>query len=151
MKLQERLEADMKEALRRGQKERLGVIRLLRSSLGYATMALGPGKELDEPGVLQVLAKEARQRRESIEEYTKVKRLDMAAREEAELAIILSYLPQQASHEEIAAAARAIIAEVGARGPGDKGKVMPQLVAQFRGKAEGSVINAVVTELLGGK
>lgn len=108
------------------------------------------GGDLDEEGVLRVLAKEAKQRRESIEEFRKGRREDLVAREGAQLAVIQQYLPQQMSRDEIVEAARAVIAEVGARGPGDKGKVMPVLVSQLRGRADGREINAVVTELLTG-
>jgi uncharacterized protein YqeY len=106
--------------------------------------------ELDEGAILGVLAKEAKQRRESIEEFRKGNREDLVAREEAQLAAIQQYLPQQMSREEIVQAARAVMAEVGASGPADKSKVMPVLVNQLRGRADGREINAVVTELLSG-
>jgi uncharacterized protein YqeY len=103
---------------------------------------------LDDAGILGVIAKEARQRRESIEAFKQGNRQDLVTQEEAELAILNQYLPQQISREEIIAEARRVIEEVGARGPGDKRKVMPKLIAQLKGKADGRDINAVVTELL---
>ena len=75
-------------------------------------------------------------------------RPDLVAAEEAELAVLLAYAPKQASHEEIAAVAKRVIAEVGAHGPSDKGKVMPKIIGELKGKADGKEINAVVTELL---
>jgi len=89
-----------------------------------------------------------RQRQESIEAFKKGSRADLVSQEEAEMAVLQSYLPKQMGRDEIIAEARKIIAEVGATGPGDKGKVMPKLIAALKGKADGREINAVVTELL---
>ena len=148
MSLKERLNNDLKDALRKGEEQRKAALRMALAALHNAEIEAGG--DLDEGAVLGVLAKEAKQRRESIEEFRKGRREDLVAREEAQLAIIDQYLPQQMTHDEIAAAARAVIAQVGARGPGDKGKVMPVLVNQLRGRADGREINAVVTELLAG-
>ena len=104
--------------------------------------------ELNDADMLAVLAKEITQRRESIEAYKSGNRPDLVAVEEAELAVLLTYAPKQASREEVVAAAKRVIAEVGAHGPGDKGKVMPKVIAELKGKADGKEINAVVTELL---
>ena len=98
--------------------------------------------------ILGIIAKEARQHQESIESFKQGNRQDLVAKEEAELAILNEYLPQQMTREEIVAEARRVIGEVGAQGPGDKGKVMPRLIAQLKGKADGREINVVVTELL---
>ena len=98
--------------------------------------------------VLGVITKEARQHRESIEAFKQGGRTDLVTKEEAELAVLNEYLPQQLTREEIMEAARQVIAEVGAQGPSDKGKVMPQLIAQLKGKADGREINSAVTELL---
>lgn len=103
---------------------------------------------LSDNDILGVIAKEARQRQESIAAFKQGNRPDLASKEEAELAILQAYLPQQASRDEIIAEARRIIAEVGAKGPGDKGKVMPKIIASLKGKADGREINEVVTELL---
>lgn len=144
--LQEQIGEDLKNAMRAGDQTRVSVLRLVRAAVKNAEVA--QGKTLDDGGVLAAISREARQRRESIEEFKKGQRADLVAKEEAELAVLLTYLPQQLSREEIGAAAREVIAQVGARGPADKGKVMPVLMAQLRGKAEGQAINAVVTELL---
>ncbi len=146
--LQEKLMADLKEAMKGGDKTRLEVIRMVRARIKNAEIA--KQKSLDDSDVLDVIAKEAKQRRESITEFKKADRQDLLDKEEAELAILLEYLPQQMSREEVLAAARRVIEEVGARGPGDKGKVMQNLVPQLKGKAEGRDINEVVTELLSG-
>ena len=98
--------------------------------------------------ILGVIAKEVRQRQESIESFKQGNRQDLVAQEEAELAILREYLPRQMAREEIVAEARRIIEEVGAQGPGDKGKVMPKIIAQLKGRADGREINEVVTELL---
>ncbi|MFC2058194.1 GatB/YqeY domain-containing protein [Chloroflexota bacterium] len=146
--LQDKLMSDLKDAMRSGDKIRRSVIRLARAAIKNAEIA--EQKKLDDGGVLAVIAKEARQRRESIAEFKKGNRQDLVDKEEAELSILLEYLPEQLSREEIVAAARKVIEEIGARGPGDKGKVMPKIIAELKGKAEGREINAVVTELLSG-
>ena len=146
--LQEKLMADLKEAMKGGDKTRLEVIRMVRARIKNAEIA--KQKSLDDSDVLDVIAKEAKQRRESITEFKKADRQDLSDKEEAELAILLKYLPQQMSREEVLAAAHRVIEEVGARGPGDKGRVMQNLIPQLKGKAEGRDINEVVTELLSG-
>jgi uncharacterized protein YqeY len=103
---------------------------------------------LDDAGVLDVIQKQAKQRRESIEEYKKGKRDDLVQQESEELAILEAYLPQQLSREEIANEVRSIIGETGASGIGDKAKVMPRAIASLKGRADGRMINEVVTELL---
>jgi len=148
MSLKERLNIDLREALRSGDEHRKAALRMVLAALHNAEIeARG---ELDDSAILGVLAKEVKQRRESIEEFRKGRREDLVAREEAQLAFIQPYLPQQMTREEIIEAARNVIAEVGARGPADKGKVMPVLINQLRGRADGREINAIVTELLAG-
>jgi len=104
--------------------------------------------ESSDADILGVIQKEIRQHQESIESFEKGNRPDLKIQEEAELAILQSYLPAQASREDLVAAAKRIITETGASGQRDKSKVMPRLVAEFKGKADGRVINEVVTELL---
>ena len=145
--LQERLMADLKEAMKSGDKTRLSVVRMARAAIKNAEIA--KGNPLDDAGVIDVLSKEAKQHRESIAEFSKANRQDMVAGEEAELAVILEYLPQQMSREEVVTIARQVIEEVGAQGPRDKGRVMSKLMPQLKGKAEGRLINEIVTQLLG--
>ncbi len=146
MTLQERLRDDLNQAMKRGDKSRRLVIRLVLAGVKNAEIA--QGSPLDDSGVLGVIAKEGRQHRESIEAFTLGNRPDLVSQEETELAVLLEYLPQQMSREEIMSVARQVIEEVGARGVKDKGKVMPKLIAQLKGRADGRDINAVASELL---
>jgi uncharacterized protein YqeY len=146
--VQDRLFSDLKQAMKKGDKLRQSVIRLARAEILNAEKA--QGKPLDDPGVIDVLSKEAKKRRESIAEFSKGHRQDLVAKEEAELAILLEYLPPQLSREEIVATARSVIEELGAQGPGDKGRVMGKLMPQLKGKAEGRLVSEVVAELLAG-
>ena len=145
--LKQKLTDDLKQAMRDGDKVRRSVIRLAMAAIKNAEIARQT--TLDDTDILGVIAKEARQRQESIDAFKQGNRPDLVAQEEAELAVLKEYLPRQMTREEIITAARQVIAEVGAQGPGDKGKVMPQLTAQLKGKADGREINAIVTELLG--
>ncbi len=148
MALVDRLREDLNQALRKGDKTRLSVIRLLISNINNAQIA--KGAPIDDSDVIAVMNKQARQHRESIDAFRKGNRPDLTTKEEAELAVLLEYLPQQMSKEEIAVIARKVIEEVGAHSPGEKGKVMSKLMPQLKGKAQGAEINAVVTELLAG-
>jgi len=145
--LKQKLTDDLKQAMRAGDKVRRSVIRLAMAAIKNAEIARHAA--LDDTDILGIIAKEARQRQESIEAFRQGNRQDLVAQEEAELAVLKEYLPRQMTREEIIAAARQVIEEVGAQGPSDKGKVMPKLIAQLKGKADGREINAIVTELLG--
>lgn len=145
-KLKQKLTDDLKQAMRSGDKIRRSTIRLLMAAIGNAEIARRA--PLEDTGILGIIAKEIRQRRESIEAFQQGNRQDLVAQEEAELAVLQEYLPQQMTRQEIVEAARRVIEEVGAQGPGDKGKVIPKLMAQLKGRAEGREINEVVTELL---
>jgi len=147
--LQEKLMDDLKAAMKGRDKLRHLVISLVRAAIKNAEIA--QQRTMEDPDVLGIIAKEAKLRRESIEAFKKGDRPDLVAKEEAELAILLEYLPKQISRDEIIAAARQVIAEVGAQGPADKGKVMPKLMPQLKGKAEGREINDIVTKLLSGQ
>jgi len=144
--LKQKLADDLKQALRAGQKARVSAIRLAMSAMNYAEIAKQAA--LTDADILGVIAKEVRQRDESIEAFKKGNRPDLVAQEEAEKAVLQEYLPKQMTHDEIVAEAKKVIAEVGAQGIADKGKVMPKLIAQLKGKADGREINAIVTELL---
>jgi uncharacterized protein YqeY len=145
--LKQKLETDLRQAIRAQDTVRRSTIRLVMAAVRNAEIA--KQTTLDDTGILGVIAKETKQRQESIEAFKQGNRPDLVAREEAELAILQEYLPEPVTKEEIVAEARRIISEVGAQGPRDKGKVMPQLIAKLKGRADGKEINAVVTELLG--
>jgi uncharacterized protein YqeY len=146
MALKDRLAGDLKDAIRGRDERRKTAIRLVVAAIKNAEVA--EGKPLDDAGVLKVISKEVRRHRESIEGFQKGGRQDLVDEEEAELAVLQSYLPPAMSREEIVRAAREVIAQTGAHGPADKGKVMPVLISQLAGRAEGREINEVVTELL---
>jgi len=145
--LKQKLNDDLRQALKGGDKRRSSVIRLIMSAVHNSEIA--KRASLEDTDILGVIAKEAKQRKESIEAFKLGDRQDLVAQEEAELAILNEYLPEQISRDEIIAAARKVINEVGAQSPHDMGKVMGKLMPQLKGKAEGKVINEVVTELLG--
>jgi uncharacterized protein YqeY len=148
MPLKEQLQGDLKDAMRQGEKTRRDTLRLVLSSLHNAEIqARG---DLDDDGVLKVLTKEAKQRRESIEEFRKGDREEKALEEEAELEVISSYLPEALSREEIVAAAKEVIEESGASSMQDIGKVMPALMQRLQGRADGREASEVVRELLSG-
>ena len=144
--LRQKLLDDLKQAMKGGDKVRRSVIRLVMAAIINAGIA--KQTDLDDTDILGIIAKEVRQRRESIEAFKQGNRQDLVAQEEVELAILNEYLPRQMTREEIIVAARQVIEGIGAQGPGDKRKVMPQLIAQLKGSADGREINAVVTELL---
>ena len=146
MSLKEKLAEDLKDAIRQGDESRKTAIRMVTWAVKNAEVAAG--KPLEDPEVLVVIAKQVKQGRESIEEFKKGRRQDLVDKEAAEMRVLEAYLPPAMSPGEIAEEARKVIAEVGARGPADKGKVMPVLIARLAGRAEGRVINEVVTELL---
>jgi hypothetical protein len=146
MGLKERLEEDLKKAMREQDVLRRSVLRLVRSEVHNEEIALQ--KSLDDDGIIGVLSRQVRQRRESIYEFRKGQREDLVQREEAELAVLQEYLPPQLTAEELMALAQGSIRETGAQGPGDRGKVMGRLMPQVKGKAEGSVVNEVVSRLL---
>jgi uncharacterized protein YqeY len=146
MALKDTLAGDLKDAIRGRDERRKTAIRLVMAAIKNAEVA--GGSALEDAGVLKVISKEVRRHRESIEGFQKGGRQDLVDQEEAELAVLLSYLPPAMSREEIVKAAREVIAQAGARGPADKGKVMPILISQLAGRAEGREVNEVVTELL---
>jgi uncharacterized protein len=146
MDLQERLMADLKDAMRERDERRVSTIRLARSAIKNAEIA--QRRPLNDQEVLGVLMKEAKQRRESIVEFRKGRREDLVSAEEAELAILQTYLPQQLSEEELTALAREVVSSVGAKGPNDLGKVMPVLMGKVRGRAEGRAVNETARKVL---
>lgn len=149
MSLKERLEQDMKEAMkaREAGKTRLSVVRMARAAI--KNEEIERGHPLSDDEVLQVLAREKRQRQEALEEYRRAGRQDLVEQMEAEIQVLASYLPEPLSKAELTLLAEEVIAQVGARGPQDMGKVMGQLMPRIRGRAEGSDASRIVRELLG--
>ena len=148
MSLKAQLTSDLTDAMRQHDDRRRDVLRFTLAALQNAEIATR--EELDEPAAMAVLAKEAKQRRDSIEEFRKADRQDLVTKEEAELAVLKPYLPEQFSREEIAQAAREAIQEAGASGPQEMGKVMAVLMLRLRGRADGRQVSEVVQELLAG-
>ena len=146
MTLKEQLRLDMADAMRAGDKEKRDTIRLLLAAIKQ--IEIDGQLSLDDAGVQTVLAKQAKQRRESIVDYERAGRADIADLEKAELVIIESYLPQMMSREEITEVATQTIADLGADGPKDTGRVMGSLMLQVKGKADGRLVSEVVRELL---
>ena len=144
--LKQKLTEDLKQALRNEDKVRRSVIRLVMSAIKNAEISRQA--DLADSDILGIIAKDVKQHRESIDAFKLGNRQDLVAQEEAELSILEEYLPRQMTRDEIIAEARRVIAEVGAQGPGDKGKVMPKLIPQLKGRADGREINEIVTELL---
>ena len=146
MSLKERLKADMKEAMKAKDKVKLSTIRMINSLIKNAEIE--KRGELTDEEIIQLLMKYAKQRKESIEMYEKGGRQDLVEKEKAELAIVESYLPRQMSEEEIREIVKQTIEEVGASSVKDMGKVMKAVMPKVKGRADGSVVNRIVKELL---
>ena len=146
MGLAEQINTDLKDAMKSRDKFRTETLRNLKSALKYAEIEIGG--ELDENGVLSVIAKQAKQRRDSIAEFEKANRADLVEKESAELALLEAYLPAQLSEDEIRARAKGVIAQLGVTNAKGMGLVMKQLMADLQGQADGKVVNAVVRQLL---
>jgi uncharacterized protein YqeY len=147
MSLKEQLRIDTADAMRSGDKEKRDTLRLLLAAIKQVEIDQQKDNLTDEE-VLDVLNKQAKQRRESIADYEAAGREDLVHEEQAQLDLIETYLPVQMTREEIAELAANIINELGAVGPQDTGKVMGRLMPQVKGKADGRMVNEVVRELL---
>lgn len=146
MTLKEQLRLDTADAMREGDNEKRDTLRLLLAAIKQTEV--DSQQELDDAGVQLVLTKQAKQRRESIADYEKAGRDDIADLEKAELVIIESYLPQLMTREEITVIAAQTIADLGADGPKDTGRVMGSMMPKVKGKADGRLVNEVVRDLL---
>lgn len=148
MAIKDQMQEDLADAMRGGDPQKRDTLRLLMAAIKQ--VEVDGRKSLDDTGVQDVLNKQAKQRRESIEEYSKVGRSDLANQEQIELDIIETYLPQQMSRAQIEALAQETISQVGATEPKDMGKVMGRLMPQLKGRADGRLVNEVVRDLLTG-
>ena len=146
MTLRDQLNEDVKNAMRIKDTETRDTLRLLLAAIKQEE--IDNQVTLDDAGVQAVLNKQAKQRRESIEEYTKANRLDLAEEEQQQLVIIERYLPQMMSREEVEAIAKQVIVETGVTDAKGMGQVMGKLMPQVKGKADGRLVNEVVRELL---
>ena len=146
MALRDRLEEDIRASMRRRDQGRLDALRYLK----FAVQAVEKEKNapLDDPAMVEVIAKQVNDRRESVRAFAEGGRTELAAKESADLSVLEEYLPPQLPADELAELIRTVIAEVGAAGSRDKGKVMGRLMPQVRGKADGAAVNQQVTELL---
>ena len=144
--LKDKIQADLYQAMRNRDKIRISVLRMLRSSIGYEEIETKA--ELKDVSVIDIISRQVRQRRESINIYREGGRNDLVDKESEELSILQEYLPLQLTTEELTNLARDVIIEIGATTLTDKGKVMGQLMPQVRGKADGNQVNEVVTALL---
>jgi len=162
MSIKEKINNDLKEALKTKDELKISVLRGINSALKNKEIEkrtkiskeekdLEKLKELSaltEDEIIEVLLSEAKKRKDAIEEFKKGKRMDLAEKEEKELKILKEYLPEQMSEEEIKEAAKRAIEEVKAIGPRDMGRVMSVLMPQLKGRADGKTVSRIVNELL---
>ncbi|WEV70208.1 GatB/YqeY domain-containing protein [Lactobacillus sp. ESL0785] len=146
MSLSEQIMADMKEAMKARDKIRLNTVRMIKSAL--MNEKIKAGHELSPDEELTVLNREKKQREESIAEFTKAKRDDLAEETKKELAVVESYMPKQLSQAELKQIVTETIAEVGAKGKSDFGKVMKALMPKIKGKADGKAASSAVQSQL---
>ncbi len=142
----EKLQADLKEAMRAKDRQRIGVIRMALNAIKQEE--IDRRQELSAEEVNAILLRESKKRRETIQEAEELGRSEVAATEKAELAILEAYLPRQLSREEIAEMARQVIQETGAGSPKEMGQVMKLLMPKVKGQADGKLVNEVVRDLL---
>ena len=146
MTLRDRIEEDIVEAMRSRDQSRLDALRFLKSVI--LSEEKSRSEPLDEEGLLQVVVKQVSDRRDAIRMFQEGNRVDLVAKESADLAVLEVYMPPQLGQEELAQLIRQVIGEVGATSIKDKGKVMGRLMPQVRGKADGAEVNAVVSQIL---
>ena len=140
------IDTDLRNAMRSGNRLRTDTLRGLKSAIKYVEIEVGG--ELDEQDLVGVIAKQAKQRRDSIDEFEKAGRTDLVEQETAELAIIEQYLPAQMSEAEIQTKAEAVISELGVTDQKGMGLVMKQLMADLKGQADGKLVSNIVRQLL---
>ncbi|MDB5912530.1 MAG: hypothetical protein JWP22_1205 [Ramlibacter sp.] len=146
MTLKERITEDMKAAMRAKDTERLGAIRMLTAAIKQKEV--DERVELDDTAVVAIVDKLLKQRKDSIEDFEKAASHDLADKEKAEAAVLQAYLPARLSADEVSAEVKAIVAELGAKGPGDMGKVMGAVKQRLAGKADMGQVSAAVKAAL---
>lgn len=148
MTLEERLDAELKHAMRTGNNVAKLTIRAVKTALTEAKVSGAEHKDLTDDEVLTIILKQVKQRRDSIAEFARGGRNDLIANEEAEIAVLEKYLPRQLGEAEIRARAETVIAELGVSDPKGMGPVMKRLTAELHGIADGAVVSRIVRELL---
>ena len=146
--VRERLDADLKDAMRAKNETTTTVVRAIKSAVKYKEVEPGATGPLDEPAILQVIGTLIKQRRDSVEQFKAGNRSDLADKEEAEIAVLQKYLPKQLTPDELRAAVQAAIAEGGAKSAKDMGAVMKNLGPKLQGRAEGRAISEEVKNQL---
>ena len=150
MTVQQQIDSDLKDAMRAKDAPKLGVLRMLKSAMKYAAIEKsGAEGELDDTEATQVIRKQVKQRQDSIESFEKGGRPELATKEKEELALLSAYLPQAMSAEELAAAVRDAIAEIGATSRAQMGAVMKALQTKLAGRADGKSLSQEVQRQLG--
>lgn len=147
MEIKEQLTADMKEAMKAKDTLRLNTIRMVRGAIKQ--QEIDGKKELTNDDIIAVISKEVKMRRDSLEEFTKAGRNDLVENTQAEIEVLLPYLPAQLSEDEIKAIVQEAIEKTGAASPKDMGKVMGAIMPKVKGKADGKLVNTIVKSLLG--
>ncbi|WP_342432358.1 GatB/YqeY domain-containing protein [Neobacillus sp. FSL H8-0543] len=147
MSLLERLNSDMKQAMRNKEKDKLSVIRMVKASLQNEGIKLGKS-ELSVDEELTILSREVKQRKDSLHEFDKAGRQDLVDKLRTELAVVELYLPKQLSEEELSNIVKETIDEVGATSKADMGKVMAAVMPKVKGKTDGSLVNKFVQQHL---
>lgn len=148
MALKAQLQNDLTDAMRASDEVRKSTLRMLIAAINTTEVAGSERKELSDDQVMHVIAKQVKQRKESIEEFGKAGRQDLVDKETAEMHVLEAYMPEQMGRDEIAAEVRKAMQETGAATAADKGKLMKVLMPRLTGRAEGREVNAIVTELL---
>ncbi|GAA4738756.1 GatB/YqeY domain-containing protein [Flavisolibacter ginsenosidimutans] len=148
MSLEQKIMADMKEAMKAKEEATLRGLRAIKAEIIKAKTEPGAGGEISEEKEVSLLQKMMKQRKDSLEIYQQQNRADLAQKEQEEMAVIEKFLPKQLSSEELKEALQRLIAETGASSPADMGKVMGAATKQLAGKADGKTISATVKELL---
>jgi uncharacterized protein YqeY len=146
--MRDKINADLKEAMKAGEKDRVSTLRLVNAAIKSADIDARPKDKISDADILSVLAKMVKQRRDSIEQFTAGGRQDLADKEAAEIAVIEVYMPTQMSEADAKAAITALIKETGAAGPKDMGKVMGALKAKYAGQMDFGKASALTKELL---
>ncbi|MBP3038915.1 GatB/YqeY domain-containing protein [Bacillaceae bacterium Marseille-Q3522] len=146
MSLLERLNNDIKQAMKNKEKEKLTVIRMMKASLQNETIKIG--HDLNEDEELTVLSREVKQRKDSLREFEQAGRSDLADKVRSELEYVQLYMPKQLSNDEVTAIVKSAIAETGAASKADMGKVMAAVMPKVKGKADGALVNKLVQQHL---